>query len=548
MADPAIDPYNPGTPGDPDAGGEPSGDAPRPPGLEAEAEAETETDAEEHGDSPGLEEQVDGLLAEVSNTVEDIQRKLSDDAPADYTDTDALEDELAAFADDVPDAEPDSEPSVAPASMPNNESEEDEEESTASGVRTAVDDEASSTDVPASDQTETAGVEDAEPEPEPIAADIEIGDDAGDQAAPDMLDDVQAALEDAVGSADQPSAPDSRDDEPRSAHGRAPVDQVLLKDDDQNTDAARTAGASNPIEGYNDAASLDDELALLAGDTPGNDNAPAGEDEDHRPGADADAEDPASEPSIPGSADEIGAADADVPPDYTDADSLDDELAALAADALGDATNEEPDDSDGSDPDADLEPEQPAEADAEPVASPDEAQQPAVDAEPVAADAPVPVGVAAHTMPAEQVGMTADEPSQSRDGLRRGWLPPKPDWPEIYSRWRPLVIAWRHIAWIVPPLVVHLWRTAWAWLAPRAKESAVKAEPHIRMAVARIATPLSRRDERTRSIMGWFAIYTLFVSACLWVYILVGRAPVAPEPTTPATGLARETTTANADD
>ena len=638
MADPAIDPYNPDDTGAPQAEHAPAADAPR---------AETDPPIEEPAD---LEAQVEGLLKDVTDAVEDIHQKLNPEPHPEYTDLEAIDSELAAFAEDAPDGsfyndpkdtpeeaiaeesapesglpepeitepasiEPDAtdpdlagpdaseqdsvdeeaaqpetvEPELTEAEAPDDQIPDDliaeeptPEEDATDGVDPVA--EASHPDEPTSAEPEhepaperapeTAPQLDPEPDPEPVQE-------------TDPLSAVQAALEDAVSTeselepdleavpeprpdsepADTPTdTPDDSLAEHPSATGRAPTDQPLTKDEVDTAEPIGTpeadpadAGAGAPPV-FTDGDSLEDELAALSADAP---KAPDETEPVLAEHPSATGRAPADGPLTKDDADttEAGHApeadSAEAPPEYTDGDSLEDELAALSADAPDESAPAEaavqPDSRDGADPDTPPDyidsaaiddelaalaaaaldedaPEGDIEADAPPEPSETAVSEPAPsepEPEPVPAQAPIP---AAEAAPAS----------------RWGWLPPKPDWPEVYSRWRPLVIAWRHIAWIVPPLAVFLWTTAWAWFAPRAKNTAIKAEPHVRLVVAKISAPLSRRDERTRSIIGWFAVYTLFVSAALWVYILVGRSAVTPEPTAPATGLARETATAEA--
>lgn len=238
------------------------------------------------------------------------------------------------------------------------------------------------------------------------------------------------------------------------------------------------------------------------------------------PSSDADPD--AAEPGTP--IDEEDAADEpnnDPDPGYGGSATLDDELAALASHALDEDLDASFDDGPTSEP----------QTEAAPAASTDAAASTEPDAAP--AEQPAPAAQAA-VQPAAQTdaptGATDTPASPEPAGpLRWGWLPPKPEWPQCYSRLRPVVIAWRHAVWVVPPLLRHLFRLA----APHAR----RAEPKVRHAVAVAAAPLSKRDRRTRSAIGWLACNTLFWGACLWVWIFWARSPAVPELTSPPTAL-----------
>lgn len=237
-------------------------------------------------------------------------------------------------------------------------------------------------------------------------------------------------------------------------------------------------------------------------------------------------EEPAPHDEIP---DEIEAADALDAPDainepapvdtgYADADALDDELAALASlnpEEPGDGVAEpepEPEPVSAYAPDPGAPIEAPESFDA---ATPDEPElQPEPEGEPVAS-IPDPFG-----SPAPAPSVQASPEAGDTAGLRWGWLPPKPSWEEVYSRWRPVIIACRYIAWIVPPLA--------GLLAGRVLARAKAMEPSVRHAVAVAASPLSRRDARVRSAVGYLAVWTLFWSVCIWIYVLRLRTADTP--------------------
>lgn len=548
MADPALDPHNPDNAGGPEAEDAARTADPSPastaspmpdthrPDLQETGLPETGTPEDAAQEAPDLESQVEDLLAEVSETVDEIHRKLSDDAPPEYTDIEDVENELAAFADDAPEGsmigvETDAE---SPAETP--------VEATAEHSTT---NELGEGHGPAETLAEEPGPQ--QPTGEDTAP---RGSAPDDGVAAESIEDIQAALEDAIG--DPAIHENETIPEPASSDG-APIAEEP---------AAEEPADGEPVE--EEAVAAEETLAAEAvAAESDSEQTPTGEVPDEVPD-DAQAEDPASatgrapadqplikDPDAP-AAESDSETDPDAPPDYTDAGSLDDELAALAADALGD------DDSFLEEPPA--EPETIERAAIEPAAIEPGAPDPASadagesadtpdDPQPISLPTDLPTDTDADTAAAKEQPTPEPAPaipSEAVEPKRPGWLPPKPEWPEVYSRWRPLVIAWRHAAWIVPPFLVFVWSTGWAWLMPRAKSTAMKAEPHLRLAIAKAATPLSKRDEKTRSIIGWFAIYTLFVSACLWVYILVGRSPVAPTPDTPETSLARETATADA--
>jgi hypothetical protein len=201
---------------------------------------------------------------------------------------------------------------------------------------------------------------------------------------------------------------------------------------------------------------------------------------------------------------------------YADADALDDELAALASLNLDEAEEPEPVAAFAPEGEASIEAPESFDAPAidEPDLRPERELQPEPHAEPVAS-IPDPVG-----SPAPPPRTGAEPGAGPKPGPRRGWLPAKPAWGEVYSRWRPVIIAYRYLAWIVPPLA--------GLVAGRLLARAKAMEPSVRHAVAVAASPLSRRDARVRSAVGYLAVWTLFWSVCLWIYVLTLRTAEAP--------------------
>lgn len=205
---------------------------------------------------------------------------------------------------------------------------------------------------------------------------------------------------------------------------------------------------------------------------------------------------------------------------YADADALDDELAALAS------LNPEEPEAGIAEPEPvaaiAVEPETlidesgsfDAPADTEPEPRPEPEQEPDSEPEPVAS-IPDPV-----ESPAPPPSVRAAPGAGANAGLRWGWLPPKPAWEEVYSRGRLVIIAWRHVVWILPPLA--------SFLAGRLLARGKAMEPAVRHAVAVAASPLSRRDARVRSAVGYLAVSTLFWSVCLWIYVLTLRTADTP--------------------
>lgn len=362
--------------------------------------------------APDLEEQVETLLAEVSQTVEEIQHKLADDDPARAT----TADQRPAGPDAAsPAVEPTAQPGSAPQPQPETQPES----------------------IP-SEPAPTAGAASGEPEESTTVGD------------------VQAALQDAI--ADEPvGAPAANGPAPAGVTPESITDELTPPSATEPTAEADDA-EGDADNGYGGTATLDDELAALASHALDDDLEGSFDDE---PTADAPTE------AVP-------AATTDTP---ADAESI--------------ATAETP---------------EPAAAPATPVSQPADTAQPVASVPGPESPSPEPAGP-----------------------LRWGWLPPKPDWPQCYSRLRPVVIAWRHAVWIIPPLVRHLLRLA----APHAR----RAEPKVRHAVAVAASPLSKRDRRTRSAIGWLACNTLFWGACLWVWIFWARSPAVPELSSPPTSL-----------
>jgi len=443
-------------------------------------------------DAPDLESQVDDLLAEVTETVEEITRKLAPDEPGhaapkpDYPDTDELEGELAALADDS-DLD-DSEATIAePGAEPDAAAEPEPELETVVGPAEDTAPQDAPADAPEDTVEPSDDLESEDPQidqPVEVLEDVAAALESTSEPEPEPINVDEPAAETAPQNKEEPQ-PEAADD---SLEQPETEEDPEAEEDPESEDEPTNAG---PLD-YTDSGALEDELAALAGDT----------DLDDLGGLEEEAVAPEA-PAEPEATPEPAKGEL--------SDSLDDELAALAADALDEDLEHviAPASSDEPAPEPKAEP-QPAAATAEqePESEPQtEAQTPAPKAE------PVPSGP-----------------------LKWGWLPPKPDWPEVYSKLRPLIIAWRHALWIVPPLLVHVGLLIFA----RTKVIAIKAEPRLRHIVAVVASPLSCREDRTRSIIGWFAVYTFFVATCLWIYVLIGRSPVVPVPTSTPTTLTGE--------
>jgi hypothetical protein len=228
--------------------------------------------------------------------------------------------------------------------------------------------------------------------------------------------------------------------------------------------------------------------------------------------------DPVGEAPEAAAAEPVAEVDDEADGAYGDAESLDDELAALASHALDDdefaGDFETPAFEGPVGPVAEEPPVEEAQEATEPVMGGPEAVDSA-GAEPVVASAAV------AATPPKAAHREAPAPRAAPSGaLKWGWLPPKPAWEPVYSKWRLPIFAWRHAVWVVPPFVSFVMRMALA----RARQ----AEPSVRHAVAVAASPLSKRDAKVRSAVGYLAVWTLFWAVCLWVYVLVARAPTAP--------------------
>lgn len=294
-------------------------------------------------------------------------------------------------------------------------------------------------------------------------------------------------------------------EQPVSEQEPVPDEAVSEEEPVSEEPVASDADEAPSVSAESVQAELEAALADLAGGHPEADPDAA----EHDPEALANAERTLlRDPDAPAAVPEVEPGE--TPRDYLDAEALDDELAALAdnddLDTLGSI---------------------------EDISEPD----PGAATVPAAETEAKPEGETRAPQPSSRVeaGTAPDDTTR-----RWGWLPPKPAWDEVYGRARWLVVAWRHIAWVVPPLSVFLWE--------KTKTGARRAEPHARHAVAVVAAPLSRRDERTRSMIGYLSVSTLFWAACVWLWVLVGRGPVVPTPDAPPTTLAGETNTASARD
>lgn len=441
-------------------------------------------------DQADLESQVDDLLAEVSSTVQDIRQKL-DPTP---------EPEPEPVATDQPisdDGVATGKPSAETADQP-------EAQATPEATAPAPSSEPEAeTDAEASSEPEPEANSEPEAEPVPEAT-------TPDQLAEELASELDPQPEPA---AEEP-APDT------------PVSAESVQSELEAALAGLADGADiDPIPGID-----------APRDTARPENAAS-------PSEEAEAQVDDAEPAPP-------QRDANRRPEYTDVEEIDSELAALAAEALDDdlettfgSVDQEPSSVEPSTP-------EPATNAATNPATNPATQEPDLETEPEDSVEPNP---APETSGAPSPAATPKAPKPNaprpkstpvdRESLRWGWLPPKPEWPEVYSKARPLVIAWRHTAWVVPPFAKFAATLIWK----HTKTAAVRTEPHLRHAAAVVATPLSCREERTRSAIGWLAIYTLFLSTCLMIYVLVGRSPVAPENPTPATTLAGEMASITAD-
>jgi len=61
-----------------------------------------------------------------------------------------------------------------------------------------------------------------------------------------------------------------------------------------------------------------------------------------------------------------------------------------------------------------------------------------------------------------------------------------------------------------------------------------------------LGKPTSKLPASTRDTVGWLGLYTAFLAACVWGFLLFFRKPVMPEPTTETVGIAGEVVASNA--
>lgn len=407
---------------------------------------------------PDLEEQVEGLLSEVMETVETIKSKLEDEPePAGEIESGSEINDAGVAAATQADAPVSAESSADAVDepMPSDHTGPEADEVDPPEIPVPAE-----TPAPQHLDAETPGHENTEA----ASAEPEI-----------VADELAADIEAAIAANDEPGVP-----EPVQAAVTAPQSEPEAEpepeqEQEQETDPEPEAFAGVPGSNEHEASAAQ------------------------------------SEPAVP---------------EYGDVDSLDDELAALASHALDEdlgATLES------------VPPPQPEQ----------ETREEGADfVEPIA-EAPVPQAEAEphqpEPAPAEKAPDLDPTPRPRRDPatLRWGWLPPKPEWEQVYGKWRPLVTAWRRAVWVIPPLCVFVGR----WLLDRLR----RAEPGARHAVAVVANPLSKREQRVRSAIGWLACWTAFWSVSLWVYVLFARSPATPPVMETPTTLAGEQTVASGD-
>ncbi|HHN79002.1 MAG TPA: hypothetical protein ENK11_10080 [Phycisphaerales bacterium] len=359
-------------------------------------------------------------------------------------------------------------------------------------------------DNPASVETPETGANDLDPiseaDGEITGADGGVGDVPAEEGASDMPDDPDMPDTDGAPASGTGTQPDVLEEV------QAELEQALAESasDASEPDADEPAGASAPTSAPASDSAEESEAQA------GRDDAPP----DGPPSPDA-AE---AETAVAG---------------YGDIESLDDELAALACDALDDDLEfDEPmsvehtgGPAEPGNPPASSDSTAAAAAPDDPEQLPDPVPEQARETvAAVAEESAEPASTEPHPASANPAPKKKARPKPDPGTLRWGWLPPKPEWEEVYSRWRVAIIAWRHLVWIVPPLAVFLGR----WIIGHV----VRLEPVLLKVAAAIAAPLSKREARMRSVVGWFAVYTFFCAACLWAYLLLGRTSTPPEATT----------------
>lgn len=177
-------------------------------------------------------------------------------------------------------------------------------------------------------------------------------------------------------------------------------------------------------------------------------------------------------------------------------DRLDHELATLIEDDIA----AEPSAAAGP---AIMDPPEPIEREPTPAAPPAPAQ--------AAAAAPAPDSAPAPAAPA-----SSGRPALPKDRDWRDWL-----------RW-----AWGLLRWLTPIVcgrVVRALRAFVAWGRPRLAQG-----------IELTGKPFEGRPAIIRSAVGWVAVYTAFLAACVWGF-LAFREPKTPEPTETPVRLATET-------
>lgn len=217
-------------------------------------------------------------------------------------------------------------------------------------------------------------------------------------------------------------------------------------------------------------------------------------------------------------------ADASIDTEPGGIDDLDQELARLASEGLDGVIHAADEDHDGLEgflDDAAPAPE-PAPVDEHETLPPPAAGMRPPPPRPAAKPAAAPAGGG----PGAAAGKKSKAKAPRADGLPPRWpvIPPRPDWPEVKSRWRPLIVAWRYARWAVPPVAVWVW----AWTVVLAQRGWTLARPGVIKLLEKANKPLERLDPKVRSLVGWVGAYTAFLAACLWGFVLFVREPTIP--------------------
>ena len=103
-------------------------------------------------------------------------------------------------------------------------------------------------------------------------------------------------------------------------------------------------------------------------------------------------------------------------------------------------------------------------------------------------------------------------------------IPARPNWAAATGKLRWPLIAWRHAAWVVPPIA------AWAWHhTKRLTATGIeRARPHTEKVLKKVHAPLDERGPILGKAVALIAVQTCVLAVVIWGFVFFVQAPVLP--------------------